>query len=249
MCTVSYIPCKSGVIFSSCRDEDPLRAKAYLPTIKQGRTGKLLFPADGRAGGSWLGMHERGHLIILLNGGFKNHVKKSSYSKSRGLIMLDLLDNNNPLAAWHHITLNAIEPFTLLLWQNRKPYELVWDGEYKHCTLKNPFQPHLWSSATLYDDEARQVRKKWFDAWHQSAPMLSAQSLKQMLLQHNDPLNGFVMNRNEKVKTLSISLIRLNEKAFTLSYHDLHTNTITTVSMNIKKHHETFKHAAKDFVD
>ena len=61
----------------------------------------MLLPTDTEKGGTWIGLHEKGHLLVLLNGGFEMHQRLERYRKSRGLIVKDLLDKEDPLKEWH----------------------------------------------------------------------------------------------------------------------------------------------------
>ena len=99
MCTVTYIPLKDHVLFSSNRDENPRRKPALAPKAVQGKNHELLYPSDGAAGGSWIGINNSGNLIIVLNGGFIDHIRLPKYRKSRGLIMTELLDSPTIISA------------------------------------------------------------------------------------------------------------------------------------------------------
>jgi hypothetical protein len=238
MCTVIYIPTASGALFSSNRDENPARAKAVIPVLLQGYTGKVVYPSDEQAGGTWLGLHEAGHLIVLLNGAYEGHQQQAPYARSRGLIVKELLDSSHPLRDWNCIDLHHIEPFTIVLWQSSRLYELVWDGTLKHCTPKDASRPQIWSSSTLYDQKARRKRQAWFADWLALTPAPSTETLYQLLLQHNEAQNGFVMNRNELVKTLSISLIEAGNNKFTFRYHDLALQSLHLLTLPLYQPHD-----------
>ena len=67
-----------------------------------------------------------------------------------------------------HLNLEEIEPFTMVIvdWNNNNLnlFELIWDDEQKQFTkLQN--DPKIWSSATLYSNEIKALRKKWFQNW------------------------------------------------------------------------------------
>ena len=74
MCTVTFIPSQHKVHITSIRDEKHRRSSASAPAIAEGETGKLMFPRDGDAGGTWIAVHENGNAIVFLNGGFAAHV-------------------------------------------------------------------------------------------------------------------------------------------------------------------------------
>lgn len=221
MCTVIYLPTNEGAVFSSCRDEDPARAAAIAPQLIKGNAGWMLYPTDAAANGTWVGVHEKGHVVILLNGAFKNHGRNSNYKKSRGGIVIEILDSINPLRSWNLIDLQFIEPFTLVCWYQQQLYEWVWDGNDKHKTKLESGKPFIWSSSTLYDEEVKQFRSSWFNEAIKKNKLNTAEELLHFLKIHNDATNGFVMKRNEKIQTLSISLIQQFPVFFNFNYHDL----------------------------
>lgn len=233
MCTVIYLPLKNGALFSSCRDESPLRLPASAPVIQEGPAGKAMYPMDGAAGGTWAGANANGYSIILLNGGFTAHQRQEQYRKSRGLIVKELLNSYDPLQEWEHIDLMGIEPFTLIVWHEGILHELVWDAAAKHHTLPSPLLPHIWSSATLYDAKAKEERNSWFQQWLQDRPVFDTASLLGLLQQQTESQQGFIMNRGA-VRTISITFIKIDRRSITCHYHDLLNNTIHTEGIEVK---------------
>ena len=128
MCTVSFIPVGGKVIITSNRDEKLWRLPALLPKQYPSASGGMIFPRDGDSGGSWVTLCSNGNAGVLLNGAFTKHERKESYAKSRGIIFLEVMGNNNPLTHFSGISLKGIEPFTLILWQENKLYECRWDN-------------------------------------------------------------------------------------------------------------------------
>lgn len=64
------------------------------------------------------------------------------------------------------VDLDNIEPFTLISIESKtelKVTELVWDGEKKWVTNKNPSEGHIWSSSTLYSAEIKAKREVFFN--------------------------------------------------------------------------------------
>src|SRR5215470_17195971 len=92
MCTVTFIRSADKIYITSNRDEKHWRSSAFPPTVYPCTSGKLLFPKDGDAGGTWIAAHENGNAIVFLNGGFVRHTPQPPYRKSRGLILLDLIE-------------------------------------------------------------------------------------------------------------------------------------------------------------
>lgn len=207
MCTVVFIPGEEKHYFASLRDENPDRKPAIAPIITSGENSKYLAPIDPSGGGTWLGVNENGYVIILLNGGFENHTKKNNYAKSRGKIVTELLDTYMPVKEWNFMNLNNMEPFTLIVWMQENLYQLVWDGLKKHQINLSKNVAYLWSSATLYSTDALNKRISLFHKWINTKEEISKQSLLHFFAMYNDNFNGFIINRNEKIKTLSYTFI------------------------------------------
>ena len=221
MCTVTYIPLKDRALFSSNRDENPSRRSAALPAFYKGKNNKMLYPADGAAGGTWIGLNDSGGVLILLNGGFVNHTKQPKYRISRGLIVKQLLDEKDILFAWEQLDLNNIEPFTVIAFLNNQLHQLVWTGYHRIEMKPDDSLPHIWSSATLYAPEFQTLRQEWFKEFLSKNPGATKEDLHKFLLRYNDDENGFIMNRNESVKTCSISLIEIDHQQAAFDYFDL----------------------------
>src|SRR5215510_733415 len=132
MCTVTFIRSADKIYITSNRDEKHWRSSAFPPTVYPFTSGKLLFPKDGDAGGTWIAAHENGNAIVFLNGGFVRHTPKPPYRKSRGLVLLDLIDTTDPVEQFQSLSLQNIEPFTAVIWSNGALFECRWDGAQKH---------------------------------------------------------------------------------------------------------------------
>lgn len=226
MCTVTYIPTGSSFFLTSNRDERKARLKAVQPQWYQFASGKLLFPKDGNAGGTWMALHENGNAMVLLNGGFQNHQQHPSYRKSRGQIFLDVFDHPNPLAAFKQIELHKIEPFTLVIRQQQQLYETRWDGSEKAVAEIDPRQSHIWSSVTLYSEEVIKKRKEWFDAFISNNAAITANNILNFhrFAGDGDSANDVLMNRNNELFTVSITLLHQQSHISKLHYYDLVSN-------------------------
>lgn len=195
MCTVTYLPLGNNkFILTSNRDETPLR-KTIPPKKYIENHVELTYPKDELAGGTWIGTSNKNRLVCLLNGGFIKHTRNFYYKMSRGVIVKKILSDDNAVAFINTFDFNEIEPFTLVLvdWKNElETYELVWDGIEKYFK-KLPQEPKIWSSSTLYSDEMKLLRKKWFTGW-----------LKENKEFHQQEIVGF--HKNETLGTIETSL-------------------------------------------
>lgn len=236
MCTVTYIPIQKGFILTSSRDE-----KLHRPTLKPKAYNHnetiLVYPKDEIANGTWISASNKNRVACLLNGAFENHEKNTYYSKSRGQVLIDCFRFNSFKDALEHLDLKDIEPFTLLLIDYNNEilfYELKWDGEIKHIQLISNHFPHIWSSATLYTQEDRQLRKNWFDKWlkmHNTSidlNILNFHTTKHSIIESND----IIMKRKNDLQTISISQISITDKSESFLYYDLIDNSKTTLTLS-----------------
>ncbi|MDD5150288.1 MAG: NRDE family protein [Flavobacterium sp.] len=232
MCTVSFVPLQNGFLLTSNRDE-----KIYRPTIApkiySENDIKLLYPKDEKAGGTWIVAKEDGTTIILLNGAFINHQKKPNYSKSRGVILMEIIQAQFPLIHFQEMNLDNIEPFTLIIFQNNILTEVKWDEVEKHIIEKSIKKPHIWSSATLYNRIQRIKRKQWFeDFCRYNMPL----SIDKILSFHTNTKAtntefGLVINREDKTKTVSITQLLLKNDKLEMTYIDrINNKTIEKIA-------------------
>ena len=236
MCTVLYLPAKEKSYFVSLRDENPNRASASPPSIWSIANTEFVAPKDEEGGGTWIGTSEFGTVIVLLNGGFENHEKMGRYIKSRGIIVTELLASQDPLDSWINMNLYQIEPFTLLIWSKQELHQLVWDGINKHKNPLTSTQPYLFSSSTLYSAEAKQTRLLLFQNWIKTKPFITPETILDFFKRFPDKENGFIINRNEKIKTLSYSFIELTqEQSAVMHYYNLQNGEHNTLTIGFAK--------------
>jgi len=188
----------------------------------------LVYPKDIVAGGTWIGASSKNRLLCLLNGAFVKHDRKSSYKKSRGIIVKELLEVNDVFAEIEQYDFNEIEPFTLLIvdWNSDlKLIELIWDGTEAQTT-DLPLEPKIWSSSTLYNSEVKTFRKQWFQEYLSQ----NGSSSEELLYFHEhygvgDPMLDLKIDRG-LLKTVSITMFEKFEEGVKVVYKDLlHDNT------------------------
>lgn len=225
MCTVTFIPTGKSVFFTSNRDEKHWRSDAAMPAIHRGNTGDILFPKDGDAGGTWIGVHENGNAIVFLNGGFVAHTPRPPYRRSRGLVLKDLIDHPQPVNTFLSLDLDNIEPFTAVIWDDKRLFECRWDGGAKHSSQLDETSPHIWSSVTLYDPVVVRKRNQWFKEWLADNENPSQHDILHFhqFTGDGDSHNDLRMNRGQ-VFTVSVTSICIFEDHATMSYLDLKNN-------------------------
>jgi hypothetical protein len=96
MCTLSYQTERHSddeyrwVLFN--RDELRTRPKALPPRSFSGAHGNYLMPVDPQGGGSWMGLHDAGFFVCLLNYYPNDEIILGPSFRSRGLLIRDILE-------------------------------------------------------------------------------------------------------------------------------------------------------------
>lgn len=222
MCTVSFVCANGKIIITSNRDEQIVRPSSP-PKNYRINNKKIIFPKDPKAGGTWFAVDDDATVLVLLNGAAEKHQWQPPYRKSRGLIVLDIISEVNPLQSWESIDLNAIEPFTMVLYQEQKLYQLRWNGDQKETLILDKSQNYIWSSSTLYSQEIRNRRASWFYHFLATSPDVSEKELMHFH-QHthvDNTENGLVINRNNSLRTLSITQAVIEQNKVNLLHYDL----------------------------
>lgn len=222
MCTVTFIPTTKGVVITSNRDEKVTREKATPPALYEVNGKQITFPKDQKAGGTWIAKTQE-KVIVLLNGAQEKHKVKSLYRKSRGLIVLELAGAENTLVSWNEINLTEIEPFTIVLFENNSLFQLQWNEIEKKQEELAVSKNHIWSSSTLYSEENRAERAKWFDTFmkENNNPIESDILNFHQFTEKNNNDFGLQINRNNILKTVSITQCVVSNCKIKMSYLDL----------------------------
>ena len=228
MCTVTYLPIgEADFILTSNRDEQPSR-KTIEPKEYVEDDVKLTYPKDKLAGGTWIGLSDKNRLVCLLNGGFEWYERETSYKMSRGIIVKAILKSDNIENYISTFDFQGIEPFTIVLvdWNSSlKIYELVWDGKQQHFSkLKN--EPKIWSSSTLYTQQEKSLRKKWFADWLENQSEFTQEEI--LKFHHNSeigtPENSIKMKRSY-VETVSVTSIKKSSQEIAMNYQNFVSTT------------------------
>jgi len=223
MCTVTFVNSNGKCIITSNRDEKVLRPKAIEPKNYLIHHKNVFYPKDSKAGGTWYAVDENANVIVLLNGAKEKHIRREDYRKSRGLIVLDLIGSESILKTWTAIDLENIEPFTLVVFENLELYQLRWDGEEKETFQLDETKNHIWSSSTLYPQEIRENRAQWFCEFLGGKETVSESEMMNFhrYTEEGNSENGLVINRNEILKTLSITQSIIEKNKVILNHQDL----------------------------
>ncbi len=223
MCTVTYIPQPDGhFILTSNRDENAARSPQHLTWSDETGVG-MIFPRDTAAGGTWIAASEDNRVVCLLNGAFEKHRHEPPYRRSRGLMVLDFFTFPSAVTFFEKYDFEGMEPFTFVIVDDGQPYELRWDEKQTHVRQLDPQEKYLWSSATLYPGEAGEMRQGWFRDWLNGREDFSLEAIQKFHRTggEGDTWNGFIMNRHDRVQTVSITNVVKKAEGIAMIYRDL----------------------------
>ncbi len=238
MCTVTYLPVgNSQFILTSNRDEQIHRMKAFLPQKYLINRQVVFYPKDMQAGSTWIASGINTFTLCLLNGAYQKHVHQPPYSKSRGIMLLDLFYFKEVTEFARNYNFTGIEPFTLLVLNHAGPlqlHELRWDGNTAHLIEKNALQPAVWSSVILYEPNVINQRQQWFNQW-----LLHYKVNDQDAIDHFHQFGGIgdksidlMMNRDQFLRTLSITSVSKLEDGMKMKYKDVIDDQLFTINFN-----------------
>jgi len=236
MCTVTYLPTKNGYYLTSNRDEIVSRAIGKISELKREKNQSIYLPQEPLAKGSWIATSTNNRSIVVLNAAFKPHVRKAKYKKSRGLVMIELIESKDLNSFIKQYDFSEIEPFTFVIFDANRLIDFRWDGENKHFQKLPTHQPIIWASWMLYDELAQQKRKNWLNSWLINYPNYT---FKDVLYFHKysgdgDLANDIQMQRGNDLKTISITSIINNNNEMEMIHQDLVGNTIDQINFNIE---------------
>lgn len=234
MCTVSFVRTGDKIVITSNRDEQIVRP-SVAPAIYRIDDKNILFPKDPKAGGTWFAADEDANVAVLLNGAAHKHSHNPPYRKSRGIILLDIISAKLPLGKWDEIDLENIEPFTIVLSLQTQLYQLRWDGILKEKITLDAGKEHIWSSATLYPEPVRKQRSEWFYDFIGDTSNVTPEDLLHFhrYSHKGNNENGLVINRNDVLRTLSITQAVVEQNRLEMEHHDLDRDLKTVSSFII----------------
>ena len=223
MCTVSFVCSNDKIIITSNRDEKIIRPSAVPPKNYTLNGKNIIYPKDSKAGGTWYVVDENGTVLVLLNGAAEKHEVQLHYRKSRGLIVLEMISSASPKQFWDEIDLENIEPFTLVLFQEKQLFQLRWNGAEKSTIELEIDKNYVWSSSTLYSKAIREQRASWFYTFLDLNPEITEEKMLHFhrYTEADNNEHGLVINRNNELKTLSITQSVIEKNKVTMNYLDL----------------------------
>ncbi len=236
MCTVTYIPKEDGgFILTQNRDEDVKRSISTPPILRKINGLKHLFPVDPQGRGTWIGISEDGRVASLLNGGSSPYERKPEYRHSRGKVILDYFSYPSFNEFVKDYNFKDLEPFTLLIFENSKMFEVVCNETDIQYRELNPKKPYMYSSITLYPDTRIVDRRLDFLKWYYSKSKISQVDMlnyHKFLLFEDEPDKSLIKG-DFILNTVSTTSIDLSKNSSEVLYHDYVNDIYLTKKLKI----------------
>ena len=149
--------------------------------------------------------------------------------------MLEFFEYKNAQQFLDEYDLDNIEPFTLVIYDNGFLAELKWDGQKKHIRPLDITKQHIWSSATLYDEEMKAKREKWFARWLAEKPIFTKKTAMHFheTAGEGNEFYDLKMNRFHLVETVSITCVERKNDTFEMTYKDFVHQKTTKANIGI----------------
>lgn len=212
MCIVSVFSLENNdFILTHNRDESHLRPTSNEIFTEEINGKKYIGPKDLVSGGTWIYSSDN-YVCCILNGEFKAHTHQPPYRKSRGLVLIDLLNYSSFDEFSEKVELDGIEPFTMIV-LNRKSNEkkiLVWDETTKHLEDHSNEKLIVRSSSPLYSNEEKLFHKSKFEILNSQNPDDIFQLHKELMMLPNEKFST--------VQTTSITQINVQNQEIKLQF-------------------------------
>jgi Transport and Golgi organisation 2 len=227
MCVLTYVPvADKGFIVTSNRDENIARPKANSPKKIKVNGVEVFCPIDPTSNGTWVATAKH-YTMVLLNGGYRNHVSTANYRQSRGQVIAEFVKWNHPETFFKKFDFVGMEPFTLVLFKNegrKEITEIKWCSNEKFITRLSGDTALIWSSATLYNQQATENRRSWFlEHLSTISEKISGETILDFHYSggKHDLENSIKLKRKGGIETVCITQIEVRPKTKSLFYFDM----------------------------
>lgn len=243
MCTVSLLVTEAG--WRCCHNRDELRQRlpAKPPQVQQHNGIQLIMPTDGNAGGSWVGVNERGELACILNRTLPG-ANAGAGSHSRGALVSLLLAS--PDAAAAHAAMDELNPrlysyFRCIFLAGNELTCWTWQGDALEKDTVPAHGWHFWASSGLGDEVVVPAREQAFAAVRQEQELTSAAPLQDAYHRLRWPDASEKAPNMERVDACTVSLTEVSADAHAVQMRYFpgapdHVTALPLQSLPIRSH-------------
>jgi len=221
MCTATWLFNDNGYDLFFNRDELNTRKEAIPPILKSIHSISYLSPTDADEGGTWIAVNQFGLSLFLLNYYHADfNIKQEIKYKSRGLIIPDLINGDNPglvFAKLSESDLSYFRPFILaVISSEKKVSTFSWNGTEK--TINENVDVPLCSSSFKSVDVIKS-RSEYFRSEVKSTISLTVDTYFAFHKSHYPDKNAFsVCMHRDDAHTVSICHVKVTRNEISLSY-------------------------------
>ena len=212
MCTVTFMPRRTGYCLAMNRDEKRARAKGLPPAIRNNNGRRVLYPSEP-SGGTWIALNDRGVSLALINW-YSVAAKARGDIVSRGAIIPSLSGADSPALANTELAalpLDRINPFRLIGVFPASQEITEWRWNLKQLTRKrHRWRAQQWISSGFDEPTAQKVRSKTFRQARTQKSAGTIDWLRRLHRSHSPQTGPFstCMHRNDAA-TVSYTEIRV----------------------------------------
>jgi Transport and Golgi organisation 2 len=159
MCTLTFLPGKSGYMVGMNRDEQISRPEASPPVLIETGSGPALYPRDLQDG-TWIGANGCGITFALLN--WNDVDRLSPKGSSRGRVIPALLKStslHHAHATLRHLEVQGLLPFNLIAFFPAEERISQWSWNQRSLDHRYfSWHARQWFSSSLSDAQAGKCR-------------------------------------------------------------------------------------------
>ena len=221
MCTVTFIPRKTGYLVGMNRDEKVTRV-AGLPPAKRNIGGRIVTYPSEPTGGTWISLNDAGVTFALINW-YSVLTKPKGHSVSRGKIIPRICTALDPHAVDLRLAalpLFSISPFRLIGIFKPSMRIKEWRWDLNELSSKDyDWQLQQWISSGFDEPSAQRIRGRTFHEFRSQCSCGTLNWLRRLHSSHSPNCGPFstCMHRDDAA-TVSYSEICVGAPKLSFSY-------------------------------
>ena len=172
MCIISFYKQNDEVILTHNRDEVITREASLEVEERVWNNKRYFAPIDQLKQGTWI-FYSEDYIACILNGGKDKPISlQPSYQKSRGIVLLNMIQYNSVKDFVENEDLIRIAPFTIFVFERKsnKTYLLFWNEKELELNDLSNSNFVFRASSTLYSFEKMRDLEKKFPTFNTITP-------------------------------------------------------------------------------
>lgn len=219
MCTLSLFKDPNGYRIFMNRDERHDRQEEQTPQILSQKQ-KIYGPLDPQSGGTWIAYNNNGYWGALLNGYHDQDKTSDAARQSRGHILLEILQSDNPLTVAETLNPQNYNSFCLIIGNSHTHRLMRWDGrDYHDSDFCTSYDDRIFftTSSSLDQERVRKTRIQIFQDWTNNIHTYHG-DIPSYHFSKDPHLDYSIMMKRSYSMTKSITSISVCDDTMTMSY-------------------------------